>query len=48
LRVTLCLATFAVYLYLAVAHILTADQDQLLRVQAYQMAATYDFSEPRD
>src|SRR5918912_3330466 len=43
LLVTLCLATFAVYLYVAVAHILTADQDHVLRVQAHQIAATYDF-----
>ena len=45
LLVTLCLAAFAVYLYVAVAHILTADQDHVLRVQAHQIAATYDFQE---
>jgi hypothetical protein len=46
LLVTLCLAAFAVYLYVyvAVAHILTADQDQVLRVQAQQVAVTYDFA----
>jgi hypothetical protein len=32
----------------AVAHILTADQDQVLRVQAQQVAATYEFPEPHD
>jgi hypothetical protein len=34
---------FAVYLYVAVAHMLTADLDQTLRVQAQLVAATYDF-----
>src|ERR671938_527041 len=43
LLVTLCLAAFAVYLYVAVDHILTADLDQMLRVQAHQIATTYDF-----
>src|ERR671925_2412524 len=50
LLVTLCLAAFAVYLYVAVGHILTANLDQTLRVQAHQIAATYDFDvlEPDD
>jgi signal transduction histidine kinase len=48
LLVTLCLAAFAVYLYVAVDHILTADQDQTLRVRAQQIAAAYDFSAPRE
>src|ERR671938_514204 len=43
LLVTLCLATFAVYLYVAVGQLLTADLDQTLRVQAQQVAATYHF-----
>src|SRR5918912_449828 len=43
LLVTLCLAAFAVYLYVAVGHILTANLDQTLRVQAHQIAAIYDF-----
>ena len=42
LLVMLCLAAFAVYLYVAVGHILTANLDQTLRVQAQQVAATYD------
>jgi hypothetical protein len=50
LLVTLCLAAFAVYLYVAVGRILTANLDQALRVQAHQIAATYDFDvlEPDD
>jgi signal transduction histidine kinase len=50
LLVTLCLAAFAVYLYAAVGHILTANLDQALRVQAQLIAATYDFDvlEPDD
>src|SRR2546423_426885 len=48
LLVTLCLAAFAVYLYVAVAGILTADLDQMLRVQAQQVAATYNFPDPRE
>src|SRR5919206_171928 len=50
LLVTLCLAAFAVYLYVAVGHILTANLDQALHVQAHQIAATYDFDvlEPDD
>src|SRR5919199_1992139 len=43
LLVMLCLAAFAVYLYVAVGHILTANLDQTLRVQAQQIAAIYDF-----
>src|ERR671935_47896 len=43
LLVTLCLATFAVYLYVAVGQLLTADLDQTLRVQAQQVAVTYHF-----
>src|ERR687883_161540 len=43
LLVTLCLAAFAVYLYVAVGHILTANLDETLRVQAHQIAANYDF-----
>src|ERR671937_2114250 len=43
LLVTLCLAAFAVYLYVAVGHILTANLDQALRVQAHQIAVIYDF-----
>src|SRR5438045_3530897 len=46
LLVTLCLAAFALYLYVAVAQILTVDLDQTLRVQAHRVAATYDFDEP--
>ena len=38
LLVTLCLAAFALYLYVAVAQILTADLDQTLRGQAHQVA----------
>src|SRR2546423_4911049 len=45
LLVTLCLVAFAFYLYVAVAGILTADLDQTLRVQAQQVAATYNFPE---
>src|SRR5919199_1112042 len=43
LLVMLCLAAFAVYLYVAVHHILTANLDQTLRVQAHQIAAIHDF-----
>src|ERR671937_2285416 len=43
LLVTLCLAAFAVYLYVAVGQIVTANLDQTLRVQAQQIAAIYDF-----
>src|SRR5919204_23801 len=43
LLATLCLAAFAVYLYVAVDHILTANLDETLRVQAQQIATTYDF-----
>src|SRR5437899_8611778 len=43
LLITLCLAAFVFYLYVAVAHTLTTDLDQMLRVQAHQIAATYDF-----
>src|SRR5947209_9785935 len=43
LLVTLCLATFAVYLYVAVGQLLTADLDQTLHVQAQQVAVTYHF-----
>src|SRR5437868_9783042 len=46
LLVTLCLAAFAVYLYVAVGQLLTADLNQTLRVQAHQIAATYDFHAP--
>jgi hypothetical protein len=46
LLVTLCLAAFAVYLYVAVAHILTDEQNEVPRVQAQQVAAAYDFPEP--
>jgi hypothetical protein len=42
----LCLAAFAVYLYVAVGQLLTADQDHVLGVQAHQIVATYDFPEP--
>src|SRR3989440_4946851 len=43
LLITLCLAAFAFYLYVAVGQILTVDQDQVLRVQAQQVVAIYDF-----
>ena len=43
LLVTLCLAAFTFYLYAAVGRILTANLDETLRVQAHQIAATYDF-----
>jgi hypothetical protein len=43
LLVTLCLAAFAVYLYVAVGRLLTANLDQTLRVQAQQVVATYHF-----
>src|SRR5438094_9270231 len=46
LLITLCLAAFAFYLYVAVAQILTADVDQTLHVQAQQVAATYKFEAP--
>jgi len=46
LLVILCLAAFAVYLYVAVGQRLTADLDQTLRVQAQQVAATYDCHAP--
>src|SRR5205085_7134210 len=46
LLVTLCLATFAVYLYVAVGQLLTADLDQTLLLQAHQVAATYHFDAP--
>src|SRR5438067_8859993 len=46
LLIVLCLAAFAFYLYVAVAHVLTADLDQTLRVQAHQVAATYKFDAP--
>src|SRR5919199_5809590 len=43
LLVTLCLAAFTFYLYAAVGRILTANLDETLRVQAHQIATTYDF-----
>src|SRR5438270_6775453 len=46
LLVTRCLATFAVYLYVAVGQLLTADLNQTLRVQAQQVVATYAFHAP--
>jgi len=46
LLITLCLAAFAFYLYVAVGQILTADLDQTLHVQAQQVAATYKFEAP--
>jgi len=46
LLVTLCLVAFAFYLYLAVGQSLTANLDQVLRVQAQQVAATYEFDVP--
>src|SRR5947199_8227146 len=46
LLITLCLAAFALYLYVAVGQILTADLDQTLHVQAQQVAATYKFEAP--
>jgi hypothetical protein len=48
LLITLCLAAFAFYLYVAVSHSLTADLDQTLRVQAQQITATYEFTDPHD
>ena len=46
LLTTLCLVAFAFYLYVAVSHSLTADLDRVLRVQAQQVAATYEFDAP--
>src|SRR5919201_570994 len=46
LLVTLCLAAFAVYLYVSVSHILTVDLDNTLHAQAQQVAATYHFDAP--
>jgi heavy metal sensor kinase len=46
LLTTLCLLAFAFYLYVAVSHSLTADLDRVLRVQAQQVAATYEFDAP--
>jgi hypothetical protein len=46
LLITLCLVAFAFYLYVAVGHTLTVNQDQVLRVQAQQVAATYSFDVP--
>src|SRR5919199_226735 len=46
LLITVCLVAFAFYLYVAVGRILTADLDQVLRVQAQQVAATYEFDVP--
>src|ERR671924_343434 len=46
LLVTLCLAAFAVYLYVAVGQLLTADLDKTLVAQAQQVATTYDFHKP--
>src|ERR671933_522430 len=46
LLITVCLVAFAFYLYVAVGQILTADLDQVLRVQAQQIAATYEFDVP--
>ena len=43
LLVALCLIAFAVYLYVAVGNILTANLDETLRVQAHQITAAYDF-----
>ena len=46
LLITLCLAAFALYLYVAVAQLLTADLDHTLRAQAQQVVATYEFDVP--
>src|SRR5919202_2742002 len=46
LLITVCLVAFAFDLYVAVGQILTADLDQVLRVQAQQVAATYEFDVP--
>src|SRR5919199_1077302 len=46
LLTTLCLVAFAFYLYVAVGHVLTADLDRVLRVQAQQVAASYEFDAP--
>jgi heavy metal sensor kinase len=46
LLTTLCLGAFAFYLYVAVGHSLTDDLDRVLRVQAQQIAATYQFDVP--
>ncbi len=43
LLIALCLAAFAVSLYVAVRGALIGDLDHTLRVQAQQVAATYDF-----
>src|ERR671939_428008 len=46
LLTTLCLVAFAFYLYVAVGHVLTADLDRVLSVQAQQVAASYEFDAP--
>jgi len=46
LLIALCLAAFASYLYVAVQGALVGDLDHTLRVQAQQVATTYDFGGP--
>lgn len=43
LLIGLCMAAFALYLYVAVADTLSGDLERTLRVQAQQVAASFDF-----
>lgn len=44
LLIALCMAAFALYLYVTVTATLTTEIDHTIRVQARQVAATYDFA----
>ncbi len=46
LLITLCMAAFALYLYLTVTATLTGNLEQTLRVEAQQVAATFDVQGP--
>jgi two-component system, OmpR family, sensor kinase len=48
LLIALCLVGFAIYLYVAITHVLTDEQNEVPRLQAQQLAATYDFPKPGD
>jgi len=46
LLITLCMIAFALFLYLTVRGALTGDLERTLRVQAQQVAASFDFGGP--
>ena len=46
LLIALCMIAFALFLYIAVREALTGDLERTLRVQAQQVAASFDFGAP--